>query len=237
MKPIIGITTDVNVEDANERNGGGKLVLNWNYAQAIADAGGVPVLIPPQADPAEIASILDGLVIPGGPDIDACEFGEENHPEVKTVPRERFQGEKNLFVKLDSSLPVLGICYGCQFINVMQGGSLIQHLPDIVGHEGDQNGTLQAYSVEKGSRLGEAVGMAEPKGESWHHQAVKELGQDLKVTARNPDGTIEALESTSRPWLIGVQWHPERTLDKEDSQQLFRAFVNAAREYRSRRAN
>lgn len=231
MKPIIGITGDVDVESGSERNGGGKVVLNFNYLQAVVDAGGVPLIIPPQADPSVIASLLDGLLIPGGGDIDAAEFGEDNHPSVESVAKERFQGEKALFAEISPKLPVLGICYGCQFINVVQGGSLIQHLPDFVGHEDDRPGTVQSYSIDEGSKLGSLVG-SEATGQSWHHQAIKEIGRDLTITARNADGTIEAIESTSRPWLIGIQWHPERTGENPASQKIFASFIQAARDYR-----
>lgn len=231
MKPIIGITGDVDVAIGSERNGGGKVQLNFNYVQAVVDAGGVPLIIPPQADMAAVAGLLDGLLIPGGADIDGSEFGEENHPAVDPVAKARFEGEKALFGEISPKLPVLGICYGCQFINIAHGGSLVQHLPDVVGHESDIPGTVQSYSVESDSKLGGMVG-GEATGQSWHHQAIKNVGRDLRVTARNADGTIEAIESDSRPWLIGVQWHPERTADSDDSRAIFSAFLSAARAYR-----
>jgi putative glutamine amidotransferase len=230
MKPIIGITGDVDIAIGNERNGGGRVQLNFNYLDAIADAGGCPIILPPQADPVILQS-LAGLVIPGGNDIDAAEFGEANHPTVEPIAPPRYHAERALLNAIDPKMPVLGICYGCQLINVAMGGTMIQHVPDVVGHELDKVGTLQSYDVEPTSKLGEIAGTKQ-SGQSWHHQTIKEIGRELKITARNEDGLVEAIESTSRPWLIGVQWHPERTPDREDSRKLFTAFIEAAIAYR-----
>ncbi len=235
MKPLIGITVDA-LPDPNDNRTRGKLTLNWNYAQAVADAGGVPLLIPPQADTTAIAGLIDGLLIPGGNDIDASNWGETNHPSVTTIAPERFAVEQALYQAVPPALPILGICYCCQFINVMQGGSLIQHLPDSVGHEDDQRGNLQRVSLDPCSQASEALGATVVTGESWHHQAIRDLGRDLRVVGKNQDGTVEAIESTSRPWMLGVQWHPERTSDSAETQRLFRQFVEAATEYRRSRA-
>lgn len=235
MKPIIGITVDANPEPGNTRTQG-KLTLNWNYAQVIADAGGVPLLIPPQADPDEIVRIIDGWLIPGGNDIDPRHWGEPLHPKAELIAEERHNQERAIYQRIPRELPVLGVCYGCQFINVMEGGSLIQHLPDVVSHERDQRGTMQAYEVDVDSLTAGALGTSRSEGESWHHQALGAVPGSLKVVAKNEDGTVEAIESCSRPWMIGVQWHPERTADATDSSSLFRSFVNAAAEYRRRRA-
>lgn len=228
MKPLIGITVDF--EPAADERTGGMLKLNWNYAECIARAGGVPILIPPQADAAAMAQVIHGLLVPGGRDIDASNWGEENHPKAKTVELKRFNLEVALWKHLPEALPVLGVCYGCQFINVMRGGSLIQHLPDVVGHSEDQGGTMQEYTLERSSSLATTVGES-VSGKSYHHQAIGNLGAGLKVVGKNSDGTVEAIEATDDRWLIGVQWHPERTSDDLASQKLFEAFVNAAAEF------
>jgi len=233
-RPIIGITVDAAEDPADSRTRG-KLTLNWNYAQVIADAGGVPLLIPPQADPEVIAQVLDGWLIPGGNDIDPAYWGEELHPEAKLIDEARHLQERAIYRHIPTDLPVLGVCYGCQFINVVQGGSLKQHLPDELDHARDQGGTVQDYAIEPDSHLHGIVGTPRAEGQSWHHQAVGRVGDGLRVSATNEDGTIEALESTERPWLIGVQWHPERTPDAEDSRAIFKRFVEAAADYRSRR--
>jgi putative glutamine amidotransferase len=233
MKPIIGITVEPKHEPDEPRTRG-KLVLNWNYAQAVSDAGGVPILIPPMADMKELAQIIDGWLIPGGLDIDAQQFGEANHPKVDLQDPSRFAGERELLGQLDKEIPVLGICYGCQFLNVARGGNLIQHLPDVVDHESHEGGTLQRYSISD-SHLRKVAGTETIEGKSYHHQAIKDLGRNLKAVATAEDGTIEAVEATDRPWMIGVQWHPERTLEDEATRRLFASFIEAARALTERR--
>jgi putative glutamine amidotransferase len=235
MKPVIGITADV-VPTPESEYAPAKLQLNWNYAQCVADAGGIPVIIPPQADPDQILDVVDGILIPGGNDIDASNWGEENHPEVKPIEESRFNIEKELMLRAGRDLPVLGICYGCQLINVVRGGSLIQHLPDVVGHNENSGGTMQDYSISESSKLGSIVAQGKVQGKSYHHQAVKEVGEGMKVVARGDDGTVEAIEAEDRPWMVGVQWHPERTADDPATQRLFREFIEAARAYREKRS-
>ena len=229
-KPVIGITVECHhdPEDARTR---GNLTLNWNYAEAVALAGGVPLVVPPMADPEAIASIIDGWLIPGGDDIDASNFGEENHPRVELQDPERFRCEAALFKILDPRVPVLGICYGCQFLNVVRGGTLFQHLPDVPRTEVHTGGVLQTYKVDRDSKLGELLGEDKATGKSYHHQAVNKLAENLTVTAVGDDGTVEAIEASDRPWMIGVQWHPERTMENHDSDTLFKNFIEAARAY------
>lgn len=234
LKPKIGITVNAKQEPLDKS--GGKLWLNWNYAQAIADFGGVPLLIPPQANPEDLVGVLDGWLIPGGEDIDARHFGEANHPSVSPIEEERFQMEDRLFKMLPRSFPVLGICYGCQFINVQRGGKLVQHLPDVLGGDDHATGVAQDYRVQPGSKLHAILGQASAHGKSYHHQAVGKLGEGLEVVATHADGTVEALEATDRPWVIGVQWHPERTAQSRESQNLFKSFIAAAAEYAQERA-
>lgn len=234
MKPIIGISVDCQ-QNLDDSRSGGQLRLNWNYAQAISEAGGVPILVPPTADMEAIAEIIDGWLIPGGDDIDAKNFGEENHPEVKLSDPARFNAESRLFHAIDKNLPVFGICYGCQFVNVVQGGSLIQHLPDVVGHNQDTGGTLQSYQIEASSKLADTIQDVRIDGKSYHHQAVSRVANGMVVTARNEDGTVEALESAVRPWLVGVQWHPERTLEDPKTRRIFESFIAAALQYRANR--
>ncbi|HEY0866946.1 MAG TPA: gamma-glutamyl-gamma-aminobutyrate hydrolase family protein [Fimbriimonas sp.] len=229
-KPIIAITVDCHCDPEDQRTKG-RLELNWNYAQAVSDAGGVPILIPPTADMEEVAAVIHGWLIPGGNDIDASRFGETNHPKVSLQDPARYDGEAALFGAIAPELPVLGICYGCQFINVVRGGSLIQHLPEVVGHESHTGGTLQRYEILAGSKLARHSRATEMVGKSYHHQAVARLGENLDVVAREADGTIEAIEARDRPYLIGLQWHPERTLEDAATQKVFRSFIEAARSY------
>lgn len=234
MKPVIGITVDCRQDSDNGRTRG-KLELNWNYAQAVADAGGIPVLIPPMADMAALAGLIHGWLIPGGDDIDAARFGEQNHPKVSLQDPARFEGESRLWDEISQELPVLGICYGCQFLNVARGGTLIQHLPDVVGHEQHSGGALQEYDIQPASKLAAVIGRTNAEGKSYHHQAVNETGDHLRVVSKSADGTVEAIEATDRPWVIGVQWHPERTLEDEAARRLFENFVAEARRFAERR--
>jgi putative glutamine amidotransferase len=233
-RPLIGITVDCRPEPADVRTRG-KLELNWNYAQCVSEAGGIPLLIPPQAAGPEVASVLDGLIIPGGNDIDASHWGEENHPEVKPIAPARFEGERALYGSASDRLPILGICYGCQFLNVMKGGTLIQHLPDVVGDDRHSGGTMQEYRVVHASRLAAIFGSSVVSGQSWHHQAIGRPGLGIEIVARNEDGTVEAFEASDRPWMFGVQWHPERTLEDAATRRLFSSLIEAAKAFRAAR--
>lgn len=233
MRPLIGITVE-STHDPDDARSRGKLTLNWNYAEAIADAGGLPLLIPPVADMKQLASMIDGWLIPGGFDIDAQRFGESNHPKVELQDPARYECEAELFSCLDPEIPIFGICYGCQFLNVVRGGNLIQHIPDDVDSESHAGGTLQHYTVAE-SQLRNVVAAEMVAGKSYHHQSVSRLGSNLRVVATAEDGIVEGIEATDRPYLIGVQWHPERTLEDPASRRLFERFVDAARDFADRR--
>ena len=231
-KPIIAITVESRREKENARTGG-KIDLNWNYAQVVADAGGVPLVVPPVADMAEVAALADGWLIPGGDDLAPSLWGDEIHSKASLQDGTRFDAERRLFEALPPEVPVLGICYGCQALNVLRGGSLDQHIPDALGHEEHAGGTMQRYLVDVDSRLSQSAQTVVMTGKSYHHQAVSRLGSGLRVVARAEDGTVEAVEAVDRPWMIGVQWHPERTPDDPATRRLFERFVEAAAEYRA----
>jgi putative glutamine amidotransferase len=231
MQPLIGIATDY--EAVNTARTPAILKLNSNYVDAIVAAGGLPVLIPPQADRQAVLAQMDGLLLPGGRDIDGKHLGEETHPAATVMPEERYRADMSLLEAAPPDLPVLGICLGCQLINVWRGGGICQHVPDAVGHNDHAGGAFHTYCVRPESQLSEIVGET-ARGQSWHHQAVSRLGDNLRLSAEAEDGTPEAIEATDRPWLIGVQWHPERTLQEPASQRLFQAFVEAAAQYARR---
>jgi len=231
MKPIIAITVESHRDEANARSGG-KIELNWNYAQMVAEAGGLPLVVPPVADMAEVAALVDGWLIPGGADLDSVIWNEPLHPKAEVQDGTRYNAEKRLFDVLDPKVPVLGICYGCQVLNVLRGGSLEQHLPDSVGNDSHSGGTMQEYSVEEDSLLARSAGVTCIEGASYHHQAVGRVGEGLRIVAQAEDGTIEGIEATDRPWLVGVQWHPERTPNDPATRRLFERFVAVAEAYR-----
>ncbi len=234
MKPIIGITLDCKHDPEDDRSHG-TMSLNWNYAQAISEAGGVPIIIPPTADLEEISRLLDGWLIPGGRDIDPEHWNEPTHPRTRLQDPRRYEVEAELHGAADPDMPILGICYGCQFVNVVRGGSLIQDLGDVVSTD-HTGGAAAEYAIAPGSKLAEVVGASRMEGKSYHHQAIGKVGEGLRTVARHADGTIEAIEATDRPWVIGVQWHPERTLGDTASRRLFEGFVRAAAAFRSARS-
>jgi putative glutamine amidotransferase len=209
------------------------VLLPRRYADSVAAAGGIPVLLPPTPGIEDALARLDGLMLSGGGDIDPARYGAEPAPQLRSVREERDAAE---FALLDAArsvqLPVLGICRGMQVINVARGGSLHQHLPDVVGHDGHAAvpGAFGAHQVRvtPGSRLSEILGRVADLGISTpthHHQAVDRLGQGLTVTAWAADGTIEAIEADGDPFVVAVQWHPEAG----DDPSVFRALVAAAR--------
>lgn len=232
--PIIGITCDL-YHSPDDGVFGPQYKLRSNYCERVVAAGGVPVIIPTVADMAALAPLLDGVLIPGGLDIDPVHFGQERHPKADLQDPSRWKAESGLYQLLPTEAPVFGICYGSQFLNVVHGGTLHQHLPDVVDHAQHEGGTMQDYRVESGSRLHQTVGMEVVGGKSYHHQAIDQVAPGLRAVAWHDDGTIEAVEGTGPRWLIGVQWHPERTPDRPETQRLFEAFIEAARAYRAAR--
>jgi len=204
-------------------------ILHHSYVDMVARAGGIPVLLPPTgvARP-ELVARLDGLVLTGGADIAPARYGGPAVPHGYTRA-DRDESEFELFrLARAARLPVLAVCRGLQLVNVALGGTLVGHLPDVVGHEGHSGGpgsfTPVAVTTAAGSRVA-AVAGTKVTAHCHHHQAIDRLAPGLTATAHAADGTIEAVETTSGPFLIGVQWHPEA--DSADD-RLMRALVTAA---------
>ena len=229
-KPVIGITTGTRTNPKSGREFG-QVVLNIEYAERIIEAGGVPIVLPPGADGSALAGLIDGLLITGGNDIHASVYGEEHDSHNSLEDPKRLHLERELWSSIPDALPVLGICYGCQFLNVAHGGKLVQHLPDVVGDDRHSGDPVQDYEVVQGTKLAQAINSTQAAGKSSHHQAVGAVGKGLRVTARHEDGTVEALERTDDRWVVGVQWHPERS-PGPTTDHLFAAFLNQARSYR-----
>lgn len=208
------------------------------YINAIRESGGIPVVLPNTAASAKAVedylTRLDALLLPGGADIPPSEYGEEAHPTVKVLSDERFSFEKAMgkawIERTDK--PLLGICLGSQWINVLHGGSLVQ---DILSEfNANHRDTSHQVIVEPDSRLGRIFGETEFEVNSLHHQAVRKVGTGLRIVARSPDGIVEATESVDpNRFLIGVQWHPEKLMPEDQRQaKLLKAFVEAAKESR-----
>ena len=235
MRPIVGITTYLVPASFGSWKEEAALVPA-DYLRAVERAGGRALLIPPSEDGLEeTLGVLDGLILSGGSDLDPGTYGHEPHPETKGVHEERDRAELGLLHgALERDLPLLAVCRGSQILNVGLGGDLVQHLPEVVGHD-EHKHTPGQYAdhdvtLEPGTRLAELLGDHAPV-KSHHHQGFGRLGEGLREAARAHDGTLEALEDPSRRFTLGVLWHPEAGED----QRLFEAFVEEARRYRSER--
>jgi putative glutamine amidotransferase len=212
-------------------------VLYDDYVQAILSSGGIPVLLPVvMCDESRTVYVehFHGLVIPGSPaDIDPARYGEEPHVRLGPVNPLRTDFEIQLArLALTRGLPVFGVCGGAQVLNVAVGGSLYQDIPSQVPKAYKHSGSPEwAHTIDivPGTRLAAIVGTHEMRVNSLHHQAVKVPGPGMVVSASARDGVIEAVEIPGQPFVIGVQWHPERSfMEDETARQLFAAFVQAA---------
>jgi putative glutamine amidotransferase len=209
------------------------------YVEGVTSAGGIAMLLPPQpVDDAVVDRVLDGLdglVITGGRDVDPASYGQAPHPSTDEPARDRDAWEFALVRgALARGLPLLGICRGAQVLNVALGGTLHQHLPDVVGHYQHQlgNAVFSTSSIQTvpGTRLAALIGTA-TDAQCYHHQAIAELGTGLMASAWDSDGVVEAIEipsDTSQKFVLAVQWHPEERLD---DLRLFAGVVEAATAY------
>ncbi|TMK40924.1 MAG: gamma-glutamyl-gamma-aminobutyrate hydrolase family protein [Actinobacteria bacterium] len=218
------------------------MLLPRSYIAAIQRAGGMAVMLPPDAalaeDPDEALELLDALVLAGGADIDPGAYGEEPHPETKGTVPERDAFEVALTrAAIERDLPVLGICRGMQLINVAQGGTLLQDLPEHYGHHehrrepGTFEGADHDVRLEPGSLAARAAGEELHSTKSHHHQGIESLGRDLRITGWSVlDDLPEALEAPDRQFVLGVQWHPEA----DEKSRLIDALVREAAAARAR---
>ncbi|MGN6188160.1 MAG: gamma-glutamyl-gamma-aminobutyrate hydrolase family protein, partial [Conexibacter sp.] len=197
------------------------------------------VVVPPLREDAieDFLDAVDGLVLSGGPDIDPAAYGQPPHPCLGPTEPRLDAFELALAQAADRrGTPILAICRGAQLLNVARGGTLIQHLPDVVGdaiqhrQREPADALTHAVEVEADSRLAQLLGWTEGRVNSFHHQAVDALGRDLRVSARAPDGVIEAFELPEHPFAIAVQWHAEYLVGWPQHVVLFDAFIDACRE-------
>lgn len=212
--------------------------LTAAYVTALENAGLVPVIIPPLANEAAAAAILDsvsGLVLSGGEDVDPARYGESRHEKIRSVNTARDATEAALVEGArDRAMPVLAICRGIQILNVALGGTLIQDIPSEcdtkISHdeEAARDSRTHEIAIEPGSRIAAAMGTMNCSVNSFHHQSVKRVAEGMRVTARSPDGVIEGLESIDDAWwVMAVQWHPEEMNNSREpwDRGLFKAFA------------
>lgn len=225
--PLIGITSVYKIDD----KGTARTQIHFNYAQAVAENGGIPVVLPTLDDEQIIQRYvkeLDGLVLVGGDDIPPSAYGEQPHETVEILSPQRYESERKLIAKwLDSKKPLLGVCLGMQFTNVVSGGSLIQDIPSQVGTQVNHR-KYHDVQIVPGSLLSQILGANEARVFSNHHQAVRKVGKGLKVIAHSEDGVNEALERTDGGFGLFVQWHPEAMDDKAHRDAIYGALIRAS---------
>ncbi len=235
-RPIIGVNMDLTPAQKNQRS----LMLSpLGFADAIAAAGGLPVFMPPLGKDKEIAAFLDridGFLLSGGLDLDPRKLGQPMHTSVNLLNPRREDSDRLLVRQLIArQMPVLGVGLGMQQLNVACGGSLYTHLPEDLPRSlphYDRTSTeahRHLVIVQPDTRLEEIYGVTEIYVTSNHHQAVKQVGDLFRVSAKAPDGVIEAIETHDQSWFaMGVQWHPEAESASALELQLFECFLQAA---------
>ena len=237
-RPLIGISS---YGRAGQRQ---TFSLPCEYVDVVRLAGAVPIVLPAvEGEIPEALAVVDALIFPGGGDVDPAHYGGRQHEANYGISMERDGFELALLrAALARDLPLLCICRGMQLLNVALGGDLVPHIPDqygdrVVHRHPDVLPVQHDVRVDPTSHLAEILGVTELSVHSVHHQAVGRLGQGLRAVAWSPDGVIEAIESTERTLVTGLQWHPElAALGDERQRRLFEALVAGRRDDAHRRA-
>jgi len=226
-RPVIGISS-------YPRNGTPPgFAVPCGYVDGVRRAGGIPIVLPPgDPDPAHYLDLVDGLILSGGGDLDPESYGGKPHQALYSVCSERDSFELKLVraVLERQDRPVLCVCRGMQVLNVACGGDLHIHIPDsfenAIAHRRPERLPAEHHAtVERSSRLATTLGVMDVIVQSWHHQAVREVGRGLRAVAWAEDGVIEAIEHDSHAWCLAVQWHPELQPHDPVQQRLFSELV------------
>lgn len=235
MKPVIGITSNIREEKL--------MTTGMDNIHSIIKAGGAPIVLPSITDEGaidRIVEVLDGLLVTGGGDIDPTLFGEEPLPQLGEICPDRDFFEIRLIIRcLELNKPILGICRGCQMLNVSKGGNIFQdihaqHSKPLLQHyqKAPRYHTSHFIDISEGSKLSGIIQQNRIKVNSYHHQAIKNIAKGFEVCATSSDGIIEAFESNEHRFVVGVQWHPENMMrkDNESSNKLFHAFIETCKQ-------
>lgn len=237
MIPTIGISTHFLTVDKGKFTGMERIYVNKDYADAVVKAGGAPLLLPPAGDVEVIrhyVRLCDGFILSGGGDINPMLYQEMPHPKLEEFHTALDRAQMVLTKEiLQADKPLLAICRGIQLLNVVQGGTLwqdtsaIDHPVMLHSQYGPRGDAFHTVDILPGSMLHDIFG-SQLQVNSFHHQCLKKLGANLKITATAPDGVIEAVEMPCHRFVVGIQWHPEMLLTASDEMlPLFRAFINS----------
>ena len=232
-KPLIAITPQYDLDMQ-------KVKIEPSYMRAVKEFGGIPILLPlynEADDLADLIDYVDGIIYSGGPDVNPLMFFEDAIIGCKEIIKERDELELNLLpIILKKHKPILGICRGIQTMNIALGGDIYQDIvsqtQSQIGHyqKAKGNNPTHMVHIDKNSMLYEIVGKEEIAVNSFHHQAIRAVANQLEVAAYSKDGLVEAVTMKKYPFFLGVQWHPESLYTEDEmSCRIFGAFIKACK--------
>lgn len=248
-RPVIGVSSsEIRIPEHLKQIPKGEpphreICLGIPYLNAVQQVGAVPLIVAPLSKEliGTILDTVDAVCLSGGPDIDPSLYGHPPHAMLGPTELATDAFEIELAKEADKrGMPILAICRGAQVLNVARGGTLLQHIPDVIEgsdleHRQKELGPHTSHSVdiEAGSLMARTIGSLTTEVNSFHHQAVEELGQNLRICARSEDGIVEGIEAIDRDFVLGVQWHAESLTNRDEHEALFKGLADAALRHRS----